>query len=94
MPLSLRPRVLENFHSAHLSVTSMTHIFFWHWKVHDIEYSREKCQSFNKNFPFQPSFLQELSYPPTTSFEKIFEKFAGNNFLVVGVYCQVWQKHF
>ena len=52
-------------------------IVFWPEITQDIESIREKSQSFNQNFPSQPSLPQELSDPPTSPFEKIFADFSS-----------------
>jgi len=90
IPVSLRERVLENLHSAHQGVTSMTsralHAVFWPGITVAIEKARSSCRTCHRNAPSQAKLPPVEPKIPKVPFEMIcsdFFKLQGNYYLVV-----------
>ena len=75
VPSSLRNRVLENLHSAHQGITSMTSramaTVFWPGITSSIEKARLTCRTCHKNAPSQPKLPPIAPKIPTTPFQMI-----------------------
>ena len=75
VPHTLRNRVIENLHSAHQGVTSMTSramsTVFWPGITSSIEEARQKCRTCHKNAPSQPKLPPIAPKIPTTPFQMI-----------------------
>jgi ribosomal protein L44E len=75
VPRSLRNRVIENLHSAHQGITSMTSramsTVFWPGITSSIEKARQTCRTCHKNAPSQPKLPPIAPKIPTTPFQMI-----------------------
>ena len=97
IPPSLRPRVLNNLHSAHQGVSSMTAraqvAIFWPGISGDIQRTRDECRECNKNAPSQvrsPPFMPRI---PKTPFEMIVADYFtlhGKHYLIIGDRLSGW----
>ena len=90
IPHQIQPVILENLHSAHQGVTSMTAraecSVFWPGISSDIKKMRDKCDFCNKMAPSQPNAPpHHLSYPQYP-FELVcadYFSYKGENYLVI-----------
>ena len=90
VPSSLRQRVLENLHSAHQGVTSMTSravsTVFWPGITANIENARNSCRTCHKNAPSQQKLPPVEPKIPKVPFEMIcsdYFKLGGSCYLVI-----------
>ena len=90
VPSSLRQRVLENLHSAHQGVTSMTSravsTVFWPGITANIENARSSCRTCHKNAPSQQKLPPVEPKIPKVPFEMIcsdYFKLGGSCYLVI-----------
>ena len=90
VPGSLRKRVIENLHSAHQGVTSMTSramaSVFWPGITSSIEKAREGCRTCHKNAPSHPKLPPVEPKIPTVPFQMIcsdYFKLGGHSYLVI-----------
>jgi hypothetical protein len=90
IPAALRERVLENLHSAHQGVTSMSSralaAVFWPGITASIETARSSCRTCHRNAPSQAKLPPVEPKLPEAPFEKIcgdFFKLGGYYYLVV-----------
>ena len=89
IPHSLRKQVIENLHSAHQGVTSMTSramsTVFWPGITSAIEEAREGCRTCHRNAPSQPKLPPVNPKIPTVPFQMIcsdYFKLGGYFYLV------------
>jgi len=90
IPSSLREKVLQNLHSAHQGVTSMSSralaTVFWPGITAAIEKARNNCRTCHRNAPSQAKLPPTEPTLPKVPFEMIcsdFFQLAGNHYLVV-----------
>ena len=90
VPGSLRKRVIENLHSAHQGVTSMTSramaSVFWPGITSSIEKAREGCRTCHRNAPSQPKLPPVEPKIPSVPFQMIcsdYFKLGGHSYLVI-----------
>ena len=90
IPEALRERVLENLHSAHQGITSMSSralaAVFWPGITASIETARSSCRTCHRNAPSQAKLPPVEPKLPEAPFQKIcgdFFKLGGYYYLVV-----------
>ena len=90
IPVALRERVLDNLHSAHQGVTSMSSralaTVFWPGITASIEMARSGCRTCHRNAPSQAKLPPNEPELPKAPFEKVcgdFFKLGGYYYLVV-----------
>ena len=97
IPPALRPKVIENLHSAHQGVSSMfcraQAVVFWPGMTADIEESRNQCRTCHRNAPSQAKLPPTAPKIPTTPFEMIYADYfqlASKHYLIVGDRLSGW----
>ena len=90
IPLSLRQKILENLHSAHQGISSMSlraqATVFWPGITADIENARNDCRTCHRNAPSQPNMPPLAPNVPKVPFEMVCSDFFnlhGKHYLVV-----------
>lgn len=92
IPMILRAKVLENLHSAHQCISSMSAraqvTFFWPGLSNEIERLREECRQCHTNAPTQAKMPPTTDIKiPTSPFEMIFSDYFqlhGFYYLIAG----------
>jgi hypothetical protein len=97
IPPALRPKVIENLHSAHQGVSSMfcraQAVVFWPGMTADIEESRNQRRTCHRNAPSQAKLPPTAPKIQTTPFETIYAGYfqlVSKHYLIVGNRLSGW----
>ena len=97
IPSALRPKVIENLHSAHQGVSSMFSraqtLVFWPGMTADIEESRNQCRTCHRNAPSQAKLPPTAPKLPTTPFQMIYADYfqlVTKHYLIIGDRLSGW----
>ncbi len=102
VPSSLRRRVLDTLHSAHQGITGMQlraeQSVFWPGMTTDIELTRQRCATCNKNAPSNPNMPPITPITPEYPFQHVAADYFDYNGRSYGVivdrfsnWFQIWQ---